>query len=41
MTQSRWRKMLFLTIALNAASAAGCFGLPDDRTVTIGERIDL
>jgi KUP system potassium uptake protein len=38
---SGWRKKLFLTIAHNAASAAGHFGLPDVRTVTIGERIEL
>jgi KUP system potassium uptake protein len=36
-----WRKKLFLTIAHNAANPARYFGLPDDHTVTIGERIDL
>lgn len=38
---STWRKKLFLTMAHNAASPAGYFGLPDDRTMTMGERIDL
>jgi KUP system potassium uptake protein len=38
---SGWRKRLFLTMAHNAANPATYFGLPDDRTVTIGERIDL
>ncbi|MGZ6639460.1 MAG: KUP/HAK/KT family potassium transporter [Solirubrobacteraceae bacterium] len=33
---STWRKRLFLTMAHNAASPARYFGLPDDRTVTIG-----
>jgi KUP system potassium uptake protein len=38
---STWRKKLFLTMAHNAANPAGYFGLPDDCTVTMGERIDL
>jgi KUP system potassium uptake protein len=38
---SRWRKKLFLTLARNAANPAEYFGLPDNRTVTMGERIDL
>jgi KUP system potassium uptake protein len=38
---SSWRKKLFLTMAHNAANPAGYFGLPDDRTVTMGERVDL
>jgi KUP system potassium uptake protein len=38
---SRWRKRLFLTMAHNAVNPAAYFGLPDDRTVTIGERIDV
>jgi KUP system potassium uptake protein len=38
---SSWRKRLFLTMAHNAANPAGYFGLPDARTVTMGERIDL
>jgi hypothetical protein len=33
---STWRNKLFLTMAHDAASPAGYFGLPDDRTVTIG-----
>jgi KUP system potassium uptake protein len=40
-SMSRWRKKLFLTMARNAANPAQYFRLPDDRTVTIGERIDL
>jgi KUP system potassium uptake protein len=38
---SRWRKRLFLTMAHNAAHPAAYFRLPDDRTITIGERIDV
>jgi len=37
----RWRKQLFLFMAHNAANPAVYFRLPDDRTVTIGERIEL
>jgi KUP system potassium uptake protein len=40
-SMSGWRKRLFLTMAHNAANAGGYFGLPDDRTVTMGERIEL
>jgi len=36
-----WRKRLFLTMTHNAANPAVYFRLPDDRTVTMGERIDL
>jgi KUP system potassium uptake protein len=36
-----WRKRLFLLLARNAANPVPFFRLPDDRTVTIGERIDL
>jgi len=38
---SSWRKRLFLTMTHNAANPAAYFRLPDDRTVTMGERIDL
>jgi len=38
---SSWRTRLFLMMAHNAANPAGYFGLPDARTVTMGERIDL
>ena len=38
---SRWRKHLFLTMAHNAASPVEYFRLPDNRTITIGERIPL
>src|ERR1035437_3874215 len=40
-SMSRWRKKLFLTMARNAANPAGYFRLPDNRTVTMGERVDL
>jgi KUP system potassium uptake protein len=36
-----WRKRLFLALARNAANPVVYFRLPDDRTVTIGERIAL
>jgi KUP system potassium uptake protein len=36
-----WRKKLFLLLAHNAANPAEYFGLPDSRTVTMGERIEL
>ena len=36
-----WRKRLFLAIAHNAATPIEYFRLPDNRTVTMGERIDL
>jgi KUP system potassium uptake protein len=38
---SAWRKKLFLLMAHNAANPAIYFGLPDDCTVTMGERIEL
>jgi KUP system potassium uptake protein len=38
---SAWRKRLFLTMAHNAANPVRHFRLPDDRTVTMGERIRL
>jgi KUP system potassium uptake protein len=38
---SRWRKRLFLTLAHNAANPVVYFRLPDERTVTMGERILL
>jgi KUP system potassium uptake protein len=38
---TRWRKRLFLAMAHNAANAADYFGLPDNRTLTIGERIEF
>ncbi|HEX3346298.1 MAG TPA: KUP/HAK/KT family potassium transporter, partial [Polyangiaceae bacterium] len=36
-----WRKKLFLFLSHNSASPAVYFRLPDDRTVTMGERIEL
>ncbi|MDQ6816106.1 MAG: potassium transporter Kup [Actinomycetota bacterium] len=38
---SGWRKKLFLHLAHNAASPVEYFRLPDHRTITIGERIEL
>jgi KUP system potassium uptake protein len=38
---ARWRKKLFLLMAHNAANPAVYFALPDNRTVTMGERVDL
>jgi KUP system potassium uptake protein len=36
-----WRKRLFLAMAHNAASPVVYFGLPDRRTVIMGERVEL
>ena len=36
-----WRKRLFLALARNAANPVAYFRLPDDRTVTVGERVAL
>jgi KUP system potassium uptake protein len=36
-----WRKKLFTTIARNAANPVPYFSLPDDRTVVIGQHIEL
>ncbi len=38
---SRWRKKLFLTMAHNAADPVEYFRLPEHRTLSIGERIEL
>ncbi len=38
---ARWRKMLFVTLAHNAADPAAYFGLPPDRTVTMGSDVDV
>jgi KUP system potassium uptake protein len=38
---ARWRKMLFLFLAHNAADPAAYFGLPADNTVTMGSSVDL
>jgi KUP system potassium uptake protein len=38
---SRWRKRLFLATAHIAADAAEYFGLPRDRTVILGSRIEI
>jgi KUP system potassium uptake protein len=36
-----WRKRLFIGLAHNAASPAASFGLPTERTVVMGSRVDL
>ncbi len=38
---SRWRKLLFIAMARNAASPIEHFGLPIDRTVIVGSQITL
>ena len=38
---SMWRKRLFVGLAHNAASPAGSFKLPTDRTVVMGSRVEL
>jgi KUP system potassium uptake protein len=40
-TMAPWRKRLFISISHMTADAAGYFGLPLDRTVTIGSRIEV
>jgi KUP system potassium uptake protein len=36
-----WRKRLFIGLSHNAASPAGSFRLPEERTVVMGSRITL
>jgi KUP system potassium uptake protein len=36
-----WRKVLFLVLARNAADPTAYFGLPVDRTVTMGSPVDV
>ena len=38
---SRWRKRLFLATSRITADAAEYFGLPRDRTVIMGSRIEV
>jgi KUP system potassium uptake protein len=38
---AQWRKVLFLRLAHNAADPAAYFGLPVDRTVTMGSPVDV
>jgi KUP system potassium uptake protein len=38
---SRWRKLLFVMLAHNAANPAEVFGLPMDRTVVMGTHVDV
>jgi KUP system potassium uptake protein len=36
-----WRKRLFVGLAHNAATPAARFGLPVNRTVVMGSRVEL
>jgi KUP system potassium uptake protein len=38
---SRWRKLLFVTLAHNAANPADYFALPAERTVVMGTHVDV
>ena len=38
---AQWRKVLFLVLARNAADPTAYFGLPVDRTVTMGSAVDV
>jgi KUP system potassium uptake protein len=38
---ARWRKSLFLFLAHNAADPTAYFGLPSNRTVTMGSAVEL
>ena len=38
---ARWRKTLFVGLAHNAADPAAYFGLPADRTVTMGSDVEV
>jgi KUP system potassium uptake protein len=40
-TMAAWRKRLFVATSYIAADAAEYFGLPSDRTVVMGARIDV
>ncbi|MCW3040150.1 MAG: potassium transporter, partial [Solirubrobacterales bacterium] len=37
----QWRKRLFMAISRNAASPVQYFGLPDDRTISMGSTVDV
>ena len=40
-TMASWRKRLFIATSYITADAAEYFGLPRDRTVIMGSRIDI
>jgi KUP system potassium uptake protein len=40
-TMAPWRKRLFIATSYITADAAEYFGLPGDRTLVMGSRIDL
>jgi KUP system potassium uptake protein len=37
----RWRKKLFMAVSRLSATPVDYFGLPIDRTITMGQHIDL
>ncbi len=38
---ARWRKLLFIAVAHNAANPSEYFGLPGDQTVVMGTHVDV
>jgi len=40
-TMAPWRKRLFIATSFIAADSAGFFGLPLDRTVVVGARVEV
>ncbi len=40
-TMARWRKRLFIATSYLTADAAGYFGLPRNRSVIMGSRIEV
>ena len=38
---ARWRQKIFVALARNSANPAAYFRLPDDRTISIGARVQL
>ena len=36
-----WRKRLFVALSRNAASPVEYFGLPEDRVIALGSRVEL
>jgi K+ transporter len=37
----RWRKRVFSFMAWNASTATDCVGLPHDRTIELGARLEF
>jgi KUP system potassium uptake protein len=40
-TMAKWRKRLFIATSMFSTDASVYFGLPPDRTVIMGERIEV